>query len=824
MRQSRARAEESRLDAERRLKYLGAARISLDVLRLYWDGTNVRREPSRQHVAILAECFHKEGCHRLELYNHVPAKISQECLASALRDSKVSAHQLLNDVPELTFPDEYKLDYLHGLHRIEAAREFLSETDKWWTVDLYLSEYSNEEKPTDGEVYRKIRQYKDNFIFRQRWQARLKGTRAKNMITLLRNEEWTEAFDSLLPIYGLWDGMRLTTLHKIMPMRCPELIMNYLEGMKKFYSDLVEGDEHAMEKIDPATVKAIELRAPRASTRDAKFLSSEIYGGKIFSAFSGPEREEIWRRLQMIEGLVPSLRTFFCDVVYLELLTNSVRRLTQVPKNKSLIEALRKRFTGVNQEDGLIRIQIAEDTFIRRGGSRADQIEYGIRHLFTFAMREYPSMPREPDKENLVQKPRAHAVPAVLRCLADLASELGFDSDEIKAMQRLGTDARQTYPQSRPILVTSGPGVALADRCGTPRVQSHEADRNLLFVDHLHDTRQDQGDGITSFFVRKSVYLAFFGRPSGMGNAANMDEDTEDEESVLSYYHRQDRGQSQETSGADQTGGQSQETSGADRTGGQSQETSGANQTGGQSQATSAQEERRQEQRRQEQELQRRLEQERVEQERLDQERLDQERLEREKWERLQQELKQNLERENLKRAMLEHERLRQGVLEKREQQRQEQLRQEEELQRRLEEERLQRERLGRERLIQDQYEQEKVEIHFKVWKRHNWKELRSIYAHPTDSSEVEQIAKRYMRKKFRTFNTELQMLALQDCFQAVIDDRTHTILLVPQDNLRTDEMEESAKRLRDDALRILELKRTATEDISRLHRPRKIR
>ncbi|XMA20305.1 hypothetical protein WAI453_013096 [Rhynchosporium graminicola] len=119
-----------------------------------------------------------------------------------------------------------------------------------------------------------------------------------------------------------------------------------------------------MQKIDPATVKAMELRAPRASTKDAKFLYGKIYGARIFSAFSDPERAEIWRRLQMFEGLVPSLDTFFNDVLYLELLVDSVRRLTQIPNNASLIEALQKRFTGMNQEDGLIRIQRTEDAFV----------------------------------------------------------------------------------------------------------------------------------------------------------------------------------------------------------------------------------------------------------------------------------------------------------------------------------------------------------------------------------------------------------------------------------------------------------------------------
>ena len=544
--------------------------------------------------------------------------------------------------------------------------------------------------------------------------------------------------------------------------------------MKKFYSDLVDGEEDAMQRIDPATVKSIELRAPRASTRDAKFLYSEIHGGRIFSGFSASERERIWGRLQMFEGLVPSLYTFFRDVLYLELLTNSVRRLTQVPKNKSLIEALQKRFTGVKQDDGLIKIHRAEGTFMHGKGNRADQIDYGIRQLFAFAMREYPFIPRESEKEDLLlQQPRAHADPSVLHCFADLASDLGFASDEITALQRLGTAAKRTYPRSRPILVTSGSGVAPARRCGKPRIQSFKADRNLLFVYHLHDTRQDQGDGITSFFVRKSVYLAFFGRPSRIGNAANMGEhtadtedpeDTEDADSVLSYYHRQDRDQSQETSGVDQNGGQPQ--------------------------TSTAQEERRQEQ-----ELQRRLEQERLERVTSDHERLMQSI-------RARQRLGQEIE----------------------EQRRQEQLRQEEELKRRLDEEQLQREFLRQKRQAEDQHEQEKVEIHFKVWKRHDWKALPSIYAHPEDSSEVERNAKKYMRRKFRTLNTELQMLAPRDCFQAVIDDRTHTILLVSQDDLRTDEMEESAKRLRDDALRILELKRRAEEDISRVHHPRKAR
>jgi hypothetical protein len=78
---------------------------------------------------------------------------------------------------------------MHESHRIQAGREFLSLRNKGWAVDLYfadiiktspkdltcltfvlvdtnialkrclIEEYSNEEKPTDGEIYRKIREY-----------------------------------------------------------------------------------------------------------------------------------------------------------------------------------------------------------------------------------------------------------------------------------------------------------------------------------------------------------------------------------------------------------------------------------------------------------------------------------------------------------------------------------------------------------------------------------------------------------------------------------------------------------------------------------------
>jgi hypothetical protein len=141
MSQSRQEVTEPALEAERRLKYQGTARISLDVLHFR---RNQSRELDSKHVKFLNRCFRNEGCQRLPARNHVPAIITQQQLANAMRDSGVSAQQLSSTgppstFPKLDFPPGVQLECLHGQHRIEAGREFLLPTEKWWIVNLYLS-------------------------------------------------------------------------------------------------------------------------------------------------------------------------------------------------------------------------------------------------------------------------------------------------------------------------------------------------------------------------------------------------------------------------------------------------------------------------------------------------------------------------------------------------------------------------------------------------------------------------------------------------------------------------------------------------------------
>ena len=291
-------------------------------------------------------------------------------------------------------------------------------------------------------------------------------------------------FDALLDIPGLWHDMRLSTIHKLFPLRCDEVgdsdvigdlltlweqeILHYLRHIKRVWSGLVRGNRDAMSRIDKATVQALQMRAPRASTTDAKILRSQLRAGEIFSAFDDSEREDIWSKLEMIEGLIPSIHTLFRDVLYLENCANCVKRLTTLSPGQSLSDAMKRRFTGVNQEPGQLKVQVTEDKFICRQGTPEDQADLGYRQIFAFAMRYWPDMPREPQKEDPQMKPPTKADSATIRNFADLAAELGFKSDQITDLKQYPGrgNAPTEHPHSRSSLVTSGKGVHINKRCG----------------------------------------------------------------------------------------------------------------------------------------------------------------------------------------------------------------------------------------------------------------------------------------------------------------------------------------------------------------------
>ncbi|CCD42643.1 hypothetical protein BofuT4_P074450.1 [Botrytis cinerea T4] len=464
MRRSRVVDEEIKLEAQRHLKYRGIAWVRLENLNFPLKDS---RELDSKNVERLKELFQKDTIRRLDSKNRIPAEIDEVDLNEAIRISNTSAESLMHsrddNPPFLKLPPNYQLTCLHGRHRILAAREILPSIDSWWTVDLYLTgmkhfyaqkvrrslieEYSNEDKPSDGEIYRKVRQYEreGNILFKKRWMARLTdhGRRSLRQLFDYEDGELTAAFDKLLDVPGLWSGMRISTLHKLLDIKCYEETLHYLEHIRQFWHRIFHGDKNALSRVNNFDVKSLELKAPGYSTHDAQILKGELLSGQIFSNFNQQEREAIWGELQSIDFLVPSLFTFFEDLKYLSACADSLKRLVKISRRDTVYSALQRKFCLANELSDQYAIEISQSTFVNRSIPAKDCFDVGYRQLWAFAMRNYKEIPpdtKKKKKDLLAKSGVEKADETMLSEFAALADRLGFASPEIQTLKQSSSD------------------------------------------------------------------------------------------------------------------------------------------------------------------------------------------------------------------------------------------------------------------------------------------------------------------------------------------------------------------------------------------------
>ena len=138
MEQSMFTDAELQLSTERRLKYQGTAKISLDQISRHPSAT---QQLNPRNIERLCDIFREDGCHRFDIQNHVTAIVSRRHLKRARRAARITADDLLTKPPEknpgLCFPSG-QVHCLHGQHRLKAAEKTLAPSERWWTVDLYL--------------------------------------------------------------------------------------------------------------------------------------------------------------------------------------------------------------------------------------------------------------------------------------------------------------------------------------------------------------------------------------------------------------------------------------------------------------------------------------------------------------------------------------------------------------------------------------------------------------------------------------------------------------------------------------------------------------
>ncbi|KAG9186453.1 hypothetical protein G6011_09561 [Alternaria panax] len=219
--------------------YRGIVRVPLHALN-FGHGVveDKHRDLSHENVIRLEKVYEQVGCSRLQEENVVNAVIEDHDLVTAL-----SLHGMsLDDMRSLQWPQDAptlhleNVQCLDGMHRIEAARRFLDENDKWWIVRLFshdtpepvlvriIESYSNEQKPSDGEIFRKIRLYhrENDQEAEKRWWSCLEKSKPKDLRQLFGRASLASGFDALIDMPGLWAKLQLGALHRLLVLKCDE--------------------------------------------------------------------------------------------------------------------------------------------------------------------------------------------------------------------------------------------------------------------------------------------------------------------------------------------------------------------------------------------------------------------------------------------------------------------------------------------------------------------------------------------------------------------------------------------------------------------------
>ncbi|OCK73850.1 hypothetical protein K432DRAFT_311912, partial [Lepidopterella palustris CBS 459.81] len=448
-------AEDRKIFADRSAYFRGRIRVQLQHLDFKEPSPRSKSESDRARD-ILATRFEKGGCYRLVPSHYIPAIVNQDALNLILQCLKLSAEELVDyagkEPPEPTLPRDFRLRCLKGRIRTEACKIALPAADRWWNVDLYLSdagtelrnalieEYSGSINYSDSAIFNMICHYRRQGLERnkfaeKRWWLRLTPNKI-NDLKLFLNHELASAFNDLQAIPGLWTGNWIGVLHHVLALKCDERLRHYLENILATWKDIVGGNENLMKLIDSETIAALELRAPSFS-RERLYLRALFEEGLLFKAITDKEsRENIWRNLTTIQGLIPTLHTFFEDVKYLGPPAKVMKGLLGEAFQGTVDAALENCFSGINQTEGHFRLQRSENKLLWVQGSVADQVQFGNLTLWLFAMRYCFEMAGEcPRKDRGSKKPVAKEPnDALWYSLALLALELGYDSDRIREL------------------------------------------------------------------------------------------------------------------------------------------------------------------------------------------------------------------------------------------------------------------------------------------------------------------------------------------------------------------------------------------------------
>ena len=347
--------------------------------------------------------------------------------------------------------------------------------------------------------------------------------------------------------------MKLGTFHRILPLRCPEELTNYLSQVKSTWDYILCEDGGLPLQLDSFTVQYLEGRCPRSSSEDLTIVEKQFTRGKLFSSPSfNAYRSDIFRRVRTVRYPIPSIHTFLEDTKYLEPCTRIMKTLLDGKFKGSIRQAFDSQHSG----QSVYPEQIDETTTVQRTVESGIEARWrSYRQLWLFSFRHFPEITGQAPRKNVQRpKPVTNGIDYTWwSSMAALASNCGYtrvsntfrDADETMAREFLrlvrppplyqsddtGFDVHigriyDALKMVRPRQIVIEPpsissdffdcGSDISSRYGRPFEKAFQDDACHLFMRFVYDDRLDSGQKrfLTNFGVKRHIFRSFFGSPA----------------------------------------------------------------------------------------------------------------------------------------------------------------------------------------------------------------------------------------------------------------------------------------------------------------------
>lgn len=321
-------------------------------------------------------------------------------------------------------------------------------------------------------------------------------------------------------------------------------IIRYLENISQVWNEILNRDT-PRSAVDNQTVQQLELLAPAFSETDRDSVISLMSSDKIFAVVKElGVRQTILKNLLSIPTMIPSLRTLFENLKYIEPCCKILRQLAAPRKKYTLRQEL---YAIWNRPVNLVLECGPNDYRISPRTTKTDDFNIAYKSLWLFTFRNFSDMTDAvPRKDRSKDKPVSTSPNlSYWHSLGKLAVQLGFQTEEAvrldsmqpheaKASEFLKNNTSSLFNFDHVLTIAnilreistdkvSAPDVELTSRstrlsgdqrCGRPFESSYKRDRNCLYLPLLHCNATKSEMDITTLFVKRDMLINFLGDDS----------------------------------------------------------------------------------------------------------------------------------------------------------------------------------------------------------------------------------------------------------------------------------------------------------------------